>query len=101
MANFESKFKYQLIKDKIVIYLRCLGDVLFIWKGATLKQETLGNKPILRQEQRSSNNHLWKTDGQTRISLATSYHSKSSKKSIPYSQILVVTRTCSTITEFN
>ena len=32
MANFESKFIYPLIEDKVITYLRYIDDIFFIWK---------------------------------------------------------------------
>ena len=44
MEHFEGKFIYPLIKTFLLIYLRFIDNIFFMWKGSKTDLENLSNK---------------------------------------------------------
>ena len=125
MTNFELKYIYPYIKDKIKMFLRFIDDLFMIWIGS--EQELLNfmsdlNKkhPSIKFEFKYSQTKIEfldvlvckdqnnmqqttiyrkQTDRQNYLD-ARSEHPKSLKDSIPYSQALRIKQICSSQPEF-
>ena len=125
MDHFERKFIYPFIKTFLLIYLRFIDDIFFIWTGSKTNLEKFLNElntkhpsikfeyEILKEkisfldtEIYIKNNKLHtkifrkKTDCQSFLNI-NSEHPKSLKNSITYSQALQITRICSTKKDFD
>ena len=112
MDHFERKFIYPFIKTFLLIYLRFIDDIFFMWTGSKSDLEKVLNElttkhPSIKFEYEISkerisfldteinikNNKLHtkifrkKTNRQTFLNI-NSEHAKSLKNSIPYSQAL-------------
>ena len=125
MDHFERKFIYPFIKTFLLIYLRFIDDIFFIWTGSKTDLEKFLNElntnhssikfeneiakeriSFLDTEIYIKNSKLHtkifreKTDRQTFPNI-NSEHPKSLKNSIPYSKALQIKRICSTKKDFD
>ena len=124
MDHFEGKYIYPFLEGLSLSYLRFIDDIFFIWTGSkdqlitflndlnrkhnSIKFEYKISQPsilFLGTEIYIRNNKLYpkiyrkETDRQNFLQI-NSEHSISLKNSIPYSHVLRVKRTCSTIQIF-
>ena len=112
-------------KDKVDLYLRCINDIFFIWKGTEEELKIVFNEitvkhPSIKFDQKYSKSEIElldvlvdkdekqrlqitllknKTDGESYLNVKSD-HLPPLKKSIPYIHVLRVKKICSTTSEF-
>ena len=128
MAQFEKQHIYPYINNKSILYLRYIDDIFMIWTGTKQELliilEKLNSKhKTIKFEHNISNNSisfldtliykdknnnlqttLYRKPTDQWVHICTylcahSDHSKSLKRSIPYSQVLRIKTICSTLTK--